>query len=809
MSHGMLLAATTSRTYFEWGRVHANSDWIAPILALVATAAYVVWLYRRDAAELGPAVRTLLVGLRLAAIVGVLWIYLQPQWRTEHDVTTNSQAVLLVDTSLSMGLADESFPSSAGAPNRAQRVMQALKGEKLLSELRKTHDVTVARFDTSTSDIVVLPKLSATSTSAEKPSPDAETTRAVDWATALAPRGAETRLGQGLREALIAQRGGPISGVVLFTDGGQNSGPGPKQALEIAQQLDARIHAVGLGSDRQPINLRIADLTAPARAYPGDSYTVTVFVQAQGMAGRAVRLELLTSASATDDRAAEAGVIEAASEVRLGADGETVPVRFDLTPTEPGRRALTARVVAPADDSNPNDNQQQAEVEVVDEKTRVLLFASGPTREYRFLHTLLFRDDHVEVDVLLGTAQEGISQEARRILDAFPATREELDEYDCIVAFDPDWQSLPAATIDALEHWVADQAGGLVLVAGPVHSDTWVEKPGLTKIRDLYPVEFRRRFALSETSTPTASDAWPLEFTREGLEADFLWLGDSAGASREAWTGFGGVYQCLEVRGPKPGATIYARFAEPNTEPDGGRPYFCGQFYGAGRVFYLGSGEMWRLRSLDPAHFEQFYTKLVRHVSQGRLMRGSSRGVLLADRERYFLGQTVEVRAQLTTPQLEPLEAASVSLAVARPDGTTENVELSADGVRVGNFSGQFVVSQEGAYELELPLPGGGEQSLTRRIQSRVPDLERENPSRNDALLTEITKTGGGRYYIGVEDALGMRQSPAVWTELPDRSLVRPQSEKPRSLWDNWQVMTAIAGCLCLEWLVRRFAKLA
>jgi hypothetical protein len=136
-------------------------------------------------------------------------------------------------------------------------------------------------------------------------------------------------------------------------------------------------------------------------------------------------------------------------------------------------------------------------------------------------------------------------------------------------------------------------------------------------------------------------------------------------------------------------------------------------------------------------------------------------------------------------------------------------VERSADGVRVGNFSGQFVVSQEGAYELELPLPGGGEQSLTRRIQSRVPDLERENPSRNDALLTEITKTGGGRYYIGVEDALGMRQSPAVWTELPDRSLVRPQSEKPRSLWDNWQVMTAIAGCLCLEWLVRRFAKLA
>ena len=74
-------------------------------------------------------------------------------------------------------------------------------------------------------------------------------------------------------------------------------------------------------------------------------------------------------------------------------------------------------------------------------------------------------------------------------------------------------------------------------------------------------------------------------------------------------------------------------------------PYFVEQFYGSGRVFYMGSGEMWRLRRLDPAYFDQFYTKLIRHVSQGRLLRGSSRGVLLPGQDRYLLGNTVEVRA--------------------------------------------------------------------------------------------------------------------------------------------------------------------
>ena len=68
----------------------------------------------------------------------------------------------------------------------------------------------------------------------------------------------------------------------------------------------------------------------------------------------------------------------ASDRVALGADGEMVPVSFDIEPDEPGTFVFQLRVAAPADDGNPRDNQREAEVEVVDRKTRVLLFASGP-----------------------------------------------------------------------------------------------------------------------------------------------------------------------------------------------------------------------------------------------------------------------------------------------------------------------------------------------------------------------------------------------------------------------------------------------
>ena len=256
-----------------------------------------------------------------------------------------------------------------------------------------------------------------------------------------------------------------------------------------------------------------------------------------------------------------------------------------------------------------------------------------------------------------------------------------------------------------------------------------------------------------------------MDFTREGMEADFLWLGDSATASSTAWASFPGVYSFCPVRGPKAGATVYARFSDPSVSQGGEGPvYFAGQFYGAGSVFYMGSAEMWRLRAVDDTYFTQFYTKLIRHVSQGRLLRGSTRGVFLVGQDRYLLGNTVELRAQLTNARLEPLEMPSVNVQVIQPDGTAQTVALRADPSRAGAFAGQFPALQEGTYRMELPVPESENERLSRRIQVKAPDLERENPRRNDAVLSAIAKNSGGKYYVGLSASLRRTELPLLWT---------------------------------------------
>jgi hypothetical protein len=803
-----------------------------PIVACLAILVFVRFLYRRDSVELHPVAGWLLTALRTAVFLGILVLYLQPHWRSERDVVRNSRALLLVDTSLSMGQDDGD--KSSGDGNRDQQIANLLEDTDFLPRLRATHDVAVYQFgeDLLRDRVVSLPKTTTeASRSAADPNkadarqsgdqtPAAENEgKPVDWKSLLTPSGVETRLGQALRQLIHDERGSPVSGIVLFSDGGQNSGISPDVAVAMAQEAKIPVFTVGIGSDRKPMRARVSDLVVPARAYPGDHYTVTGYLQAQGMAGKTVTVQVLSRAAAEGDETGEqrSGEVVASREVTLGDDGEVLPVKFDLTPETTGRRTIVFRIQGDAGKGDSADQAREADIEIVDRKNHVLLLAGGPTREYQFLRSQLFRDRSTTVDVLLQTGQEGISQDAKKVLTEFPTTREQLFDYDCIVGFDPNWQAIGPESAALLETWVAEQGGGLIVLGGAVYAgktiNGWLQDAAMKPVQNLYPVEFPRRLTAVETTMYTTKEAWPIEFTREGLDAEFLWLGDTATASRQAWASFPGVFSFCPVRGAKPGATVYAKFADPRANQGSEQPvYLAGQFYGSGRVFYLGSGEIWRTRAVDESYFEQFYTKLIRHVSQGRLLRGSSRGVLLVGQDRCMVGNTVEVRAQLTNSRLEPLDVPSVNLEVALPNGAMQTTALRRDATRAGAYVGQIPVLQEGTYRLDLPIPESDRERLSRRVQVRVPDLERENPRRNDALLSAIAKGTGGKYFVGIPSMLSGKGGPTLISQLPDRTNTMILTAAPNPKWDEtwlrW-LMTLLCSVLCLEWLIRRLLKLA
>lgn len=292
-----------------------------------------------------------------------------------------------------------------------------------------------------------------------------------------------------------------------------------------------------------------------------------------------------------------------------------------------------------------------------DRKAHVLLLAGGPTREYQFLRDQLSRNPSMIVDALLQTADTGTTQDVHQLLERFPESDEKLAEYDVILAFDPDWESLNSKSAsgmrptELLERWVGVGAGGLIVNAGQVNTDTLRDDPRLTTVCDLYPVVFvpptsqqgREQVYMGE-------DPCEIKFTREGLDASFLRLADSVEASQRLWERFNGIYGCYPAYRAKPGAVVYARLADVTENRDAQLPIFiAGQSYGWGQVLYIGSGQLWRLNQLGDQYSTRLYAQFI-EASHGRTSGKVPLSVMIA-RDRLRL---VDGAAQLALRLMYP-----------------------------------------------------------------------------------------------------------------------------------------------------------
>ncbi len=645
------------------------------------------------------------------------------------------------------------------------------------------------------------------------------------WADELRPQGTSTTIGAAIQFIINKERGGPLAGVVVISDGQSNSGLPLPAAVAAAENANVAVFPVGVGSIEVLKNIAIADLQAPPRVLPNDDFKLAVVLKSFGFEDRQVRVTLTSTADEKEslpngETATE--TIEDEATIELSGDGTPIPLEFDLRAKVEGKRWYRVQVETLEGDANVQDNTAETVVNAIQRETKIMLIAGGPSREFRFLRNQLYRDDNFLSDVWLQSASRGADQESHRLLEGFPETAEELFEYDCIIAFDPDWRELSDEQTENLERWVAEKAGGLILVAGPVNTPEWTRRPrgdeAIDRIRDLYPVAFfNQGSARLKLGRFGGDKAYPLSFTREGRASRYLWLGNSAAESSVTWGQFEGVFGYYAVNEPKAGADVLANFSDQSTAVNGVFPiYLASHFYGSGRVFFQASGEMWRVRSVEVDFFQDYYDQLIRWASQGRLIRDSQRGVLLTDRERCWVGDQIRVQAILKDSQNDPLMGESVIASLVWPDGGSKNIELRSAGAatRPGTFDGVCVVDQEGDYQVVLPIPDSATNDvLVKTFKASIPDLEKLKPQRNDSALQDLADRTGGHYFVGMESLTETESSPE---SLP--ALIPPQDQetfltgtlnrmfqKKLMIW----LLTWFVFAMSVEWITRRCHKLS
>jgi len=812
-------------------------------LGLAVVLAWCCLHYWRERRALSAGLTGWLLLLRLVAVAGIVLMLLGPQRRSAQQFTRPSRVMVLVDSSLSMAMPNAlGEPSQApplarmpstGTPSSGTRMDAAREllasEEGLLHELAKTHVVSVA----TTSAVAGAKVYSSANqlaepqpkTNPDKPSADAPLTDKT-LEQFLQASSASTRLGDALLQTLDDLAGEPLAGIVLLTDGRNNAGAAPSDAAADAQRRGAKVLTIGMGPLRAGTNLVVRELVAPSKAYPNDELELSAVIDITGQPTGESTISLyrrLESQSEEDAALLETKTIQApatqsatAQSAATGASEDAEPgalaVRFTTEPEQAGQYVYTVRASPLPRELRTDDNARSANIEIVDRVTHALVWAGGPGRDFRFLRNQLQRDDAFVMDVLLQSASESATQDARKLLREFPTSEKELDAYDVLVALDPDWSVLNESQTELIENWIAQRGGGLYFVPGPVNTLRWLQRDASTKITNLLPVTLPNRLAsLSALDrNKPSTQPLPVRLTRSGADADFLWIAGTRQASDQAWRDFAGFYRVTPTLTLRAGATVYAE-AKGATS---GSPLvvFAEQFYGAGRVFYAGSNELWRLRSERPDYFSTLQTKILRRLAQGRLLSNSPGGSLLFERDRYQVGDTMTLRAILpNAPSAAGNGPSSTQQAELQPPtGQPLRVALEPSGSQRDTWVARLPAEQEGVYLATLLA---GAAPLKARAEVQVPAAERDQPTRDAALLARVAQAGGGWYYPTAAAALnGVDATPSVAAAIASREETRIAYDKPdepfaRQL--SQVLLGVICGALLLEWLSRRLSRLA
>lgn len=750
-------------------------------LFLMATVVLSALTYRRDTHANSPQIKRWLWALRGIVWFIVVCLFLEPRIHQEETIDRPSRVIVVIDQSLSMTL-PVGDSSASVTTSRWEATRDALTKNDVLQQLSNIHELSLYSVGKEAQSI---------------PSPPPSSSDAWNsWWSTLTATDDETRLGDGLTGIIRENRTSLVSGIILFSDGQSNAGSNIDSAIRAAKLAKIPIQAVGLGTEQSPINLRITDLRIPSKVFKGDELRGRALLHVSGITAPQVPVEILVEPT---DKSIPPVTIDS-RDVTLSENPSVVPIEFKHLPEVEGSWRLIVRSKPTPNEIRVEDNQAESTFEVIDQKTKILLMAGGPTREFRFLRNLLFRDASMSLSVLLQSAAPSASQEADRLLTSFPK-KEELFQYDIVIAMDVDWSAFDRSSQQVLEEWVSKQAGGLIIVAGPVNTPKLARTSPMNEIADLLPVVLKETLQ-SDIDAGRFAEPWPVAFTRDGELASFLKLDDDADDSRKRWKQFPGMFWCYPRVTLKPAAIALATFNDPRDQSsEGGIPLIVTQFFGAGRVLYLGSGELWRLREFGEELYDRLWVRTIREMSQSRLLRGSNRVLILIEGDRFKLGSDLPVRAQVLGTDFQPASAKTLPLTIQDSSGHASSLELKAAANQPGIFEGMLPLRQAGDYRLQLLAPESSELA-ERRFTVEIPEREFAEPRMNRELLERMTReTGGSLLRLNQ-----LHQLPTLLPDVSERTIVRGTAH---SLWDNGWVLSLFVLILAIEWTLRKRAYLA
>jgi len=705
--------------------------------------------------------------LRVAIVLVFAVCMLQPIVSFRRTVEEGPPLLVLLDVSKSMGIQDTAAPAG-----RLPDALQWLGKSGLQSSLAAQANVHWFAFDGR-----------------------ARMVSASD-AASLATNGATTRYAESLADAWEHYRqqrseGAPVvpGGRVLLVSDGHDSGA--RDIAEVARELALTVDTLAPSADagEETARVDIAHVQAPRRVLLGAESRFAVALRQEGLAGKALTLEL---------KEGDKPVATQPFTFAAGEREKTVSIAF--RPEEAGLKEYTVTIAgagkldaarvkeAGGDASAPSRNFS---VQIVGVRNEVLFLEDSWRWEFKFLRRIFEDDPSFTLTAFLSRGQNAFVQlgepERRTQVAGFPQTHAELAGFDTFVLGSADPRRWPRGFPDSLRQLVEEDGKSLIVIGGPNLSEM-MKHPA---IAELLPVELS-----PESATPVAGPV-AVRVTADGMAAPFFAM--PGGVPAAFWSSLPPVDQIYPALRKKPAASVLAESAQLGNSY--GRFILMAEHtVGRGRVLFIGTDTLWKWQMLatttdGPTPYQVFWQQALRALAPIRQSAGNVGLFIEPDRSRHEPGQTVVLRAEVQSER--PLVRPRVQAQVTLPDGKQLALDFSPDASAPGIFTARFDAAMPGQHKVAATVVADEKTAADVLVAFDVEENTAELSGRhiNEANLARIARDTGGHRID--------RADPKTWKSLAALEKVSVTRTETVDLWNRFALIVLLVILLGADWLLR------
>lgn len=551
-------------------------------------------------------------------------------------------------------------------------------------------------------------------------------------------------------------------GILLISDGRYNTGRNP---LYLAERSLLPIYTVVVGDTTQQRDVILSQVVTNDIAYTNTTLPVRAHIRAHNFANERVTVSLLQD-----------GRTVSSESTALPENSLETTVELSVTPASPGLHRYTVAVSRLSGEATYRNNVQTVTVRVLDAERQVLVISAAPGPDVSALTHALERNTDIELDTYTQRSQ-GVFYEGR--------LPDDLSRYDlAILVGYPGTTSSESNTLAVAQ---AIRAGLPAIFFLSQQTDLNRLQSSFADVLPAVPDVVRSSFLEGSVVVSPAGSTHPIL--------------DVSGERSNVFQGLPPLMINESRWGVTPGSRTLATIRRGNVALND--PLIVTRSLGNNRsAAVLGAGT-WRWANLpeDLSDSDDVYNRLLENLILWTTTRADRRQVRVRPTHTQF-GETepVTFTGQVYDESLEPVDNASIRLAITSPDGSQLPVSMSPLGN--GRYQATAGILSPGNYTFTAAAEVGGSEIGSDGGSFNVGELALEfrDPGADADLMRELALRSGGR-------VVHENELPQLLDILRDegRFSGNPvEREESNPLIDFPFLLALAIGFLATEWFIRK-----